>query len=404
MLALAGSDAASGAGIQASRIHAAMLRRGVESRLLVKEKTGDGEFVEGLRRTRLGRWALFHRQRWERRSGYHLMLHPSSPGSPFAERIASADLLHLHDVHSRFVHPAAIVRWTKRVPVVWTLQDMWAVTGKCIYAYDCDRWMRGCGRCPQLAEWPVLDKDRTDFLWRWKRHLFSNARLRLVAPSRWLAEIVGRSPLLGHLPVEVIPNSVDVRTFRPGPKDESRRALGIAPGAFVVAFGSHASVPRKGFSHLLEATKKRRSRGEWTVLAMGEPLAGAANEPGIVWAGAVTAGEEMARHLRAADVLCLPTLAENLALVLLEAAATGIASVAFDSGGTREAVADGETGILAPPGDTSRLREAIESLARDVPRRVSMGAAARLRAEREFDDDLVAARYEAVYREIAYRR
>ena len=398
MLALAGSDDASGAGIQASRIHEAMLRRGVKSRLLVKHRSGNGPEVEELRRTRLGRWALFHAQRIERTTGYHLTLHPSSPGAPFAERLASADVLHVHDVHSGFVNPGALARWSRRLPVVWTLQDMWAVTGKCIYSYECDRWLTGCGACPHLTDWPALERDRTDFLWRWKKRLFDGARMQLVCPSEWLAGIVRRSPLLGQMPVEVIPNSVDTRTFRPGRDDDMRRSLGIAPSAAVVAFGSHASVPRKGFAHLLAATADARRSGNLVVLAAGEPLESAKGEPGIVWAGTVGAGEPMARLLRAADLLCLPTLAENLALVLLEAAATGLPAVAFDVGGTREAVRDGETGLLVPPKDDAALAAAIGALAADPARRASMGDAARALALRDFDDDVVAARYEAVYR------
>ncbi len=377
-----------------------MLRRGVKSRLLVKHKSGAGPEVEELRRSRLGRWALFHAQRIERRTGYQLVLHPSSPGVPFEQRLRDADVLHVHDVHSSFVNPGAIVRWSRRLPVVWTLQDMWAVTGKCIYSYDCDRWRTGCGSCPQLADWPPVERDRTDFLWRWKRRLFADARIQLVCPSRWLAEIVKASPLLGRMPVEVIPNSVDTNVFRPGRDDGARRALGIADDAIVVAFGSHAAVPRKGFAHLLAATAERRARGEWTILAMGEPLASARGEPGIVWAGTVAGSEPMSRLLRCADLLALPTLADNLALVILEAAATGLPCVAFDAGGTREVVVDGETGVLVPVRDDAALGRAIESFAADPSRRAAMGAAARALAVREFDDAVVAARYEDVYRRL----
>ena len=375
-----------------------MLRRGVKSRLLVKYRSGDGPEVEELRRTRLGRWALFHAQRIERRTGYHLTLHPSSPGSPFTERLASADVLHVHDVHSSFVNPGALARWSRRLPVVWTLQDMWAVSGKCIYSYECDRWLTGCGACPHLSDWPALERDRTDFLWRWKKRLFDGARIQLVCPSEWLAGIVRRSPLLRQMPVEVISNPVDTRTFRPGRDDELRRSLGIAPDAVVVAFASHASVPRKGFAHLVEATAALRRTGIVVILSIGEPLESAREEPGIVWAGTVGPGEPMARLLRASDLLALPTLAENLALVLLEAAATGLPAVAFDVGGTRDAVRHGETGLLVPAKDDAALADAIGALAGDASRRASMGGAARELAESAFDADVIAARYDALYR------
>jgi glycosyltransferase involved in cell wall biosynthesis len=246
----------------------------------------------------------------------------------------------------------------------------------------------------------VTDRDRTDFLWRWKRRLFDGARIQLVCPSEWLAGIVRRSPLAGHMPVEVIPNPVDTRTFRPGRDDALRASLGISPESVVLAFASHASVPRKGFSHLVAATADARTRGDVVVLSMGEPLASAREERGIVWAGTVGPGEPMARLLRASDLLVLPTLAENLALVLLEAAATGLPVVAFDVGGTREAVKDGVTGLLVPAKDDAALSRAIGALTGDAARRASMGRAARAMAENAFDADVIATRYEAVYRSL----
>ncbi len=401
VLHLAGQDAGNGAGVQASRVHVGLLRRGVASRMLVKERLGDAPQVEELRRTRVGRRILFHVQAFERRTGLQYFFHPGSPGRPFERRLAETDVLHLHHVHANFVNPAAAARWSRRLPVVWTLHDMWAFTGKCIYAYDCARWKTGCGECPQLRDWPELDRDRTAFLWRWKRRLWADARFHLVCPSRWLADRVKESPLLGRLPVSVIPNSVDSTVFAPGDGAAVRARLGIPRGTFVVAFASHPATPRKGFAHLLDATSSRRRDGRCVVLAVGEPLDSARDEPGIVWAGPTPTGAPMAELLRAADVLCLPTLAEVFGLVLLEAAATGIPTVAYDVGGTRDAVRDGETGLLVPVGDVASLRGALDAVCDDQGKRAAMGAAGRRLVEREFDDAVVAERYERLYREIA---
>jgi glycosyltransferase involved in cell wall biosynthesis len=400
VLHLAGQDGGNGAAIQAAGVHAALLRRGVSSRMLVKERLGGVPEVEELRRTRIGRRLLFHVQAFERRTGYQYFFHPSSPGRPFEQRLGETDLLHLHNLNANFVNPAAAARWSRRLPVVWTIQDMWAFTGKCIYAYDCPRWQTGCGACPQLADWPAFDRDRTDFLWRWKRRLWSDARFRIVCPSRWLAELARKSPLLGHLPVEVITNSVDTTIFTPGPGDAVRALFGIPRGAVVVAFGSHPATPRKGFAHLLEATAARRRDGRIVLLAVGEPLASARDEPGVAWAGTVPARAPMAELMRGADLLCLPTMADALGIVLLEAAAVGIPTVAYDAGGPRDAVRDGETGLLVPVGDVAALGRAVEALCDDPARRAAMGAAGRRLMEREFDDGVIAERYERLYRTV----
>jgi glycosyltransferase involved in cell wall biosynthesis len=403
VLSLASADAGHGAGVVAAELHRALTALGLRSTLLVKERLRGGDGIVELRRTRGGRWLLFHVQRIERKTGYLHVLHPSSPGIPFAEKLAGADVLQLHDIHTNYVSPAAAARWSMRLPVVWTLHDRWAATGKCLFNMDCERWLTGCGECPQLGEWPVAERDRTAFLWRWKRRLWADARFHLVAPSRSLAEFVARSPLLRHLPLEVIPNPVDADVFRSGRNDEERARLGIPRDAFVVAFLSNPSLPRKGLARLVAATQAGRAAGRVHLLIAAQRPPGADDAKGVVWAGARPAGEPVAQLLRAADALALASETENAPLVLLEAAATGLPVVAFDVGGVPEIVEHGRTGLLVPVGDDAALRESIDALAADANRRREFGDAARARVLREFAAPVVAARYAALYARVAAR-
>ena len=73
------------------------------------------------------------------------------------------------------------------------------------------------------------------------------------------------------------------------------------------------------------------------------------------------------RHARsimnAADALALSSVVEGLPMALLEAAASGLPAVATDCGGVREAVRDGETAFVVPPGDPAALAAAMSKLA-----------------------------------------
>ncbi|MGH2933059.1 MAG: glycosyltransferase [Gaiellaceae bacterium] len=88
--------------------------------------------------------------------------------------------------------------------------------------------------------------------------------------------------------------------------------------------------------------------------------------------------------LAGCDVFCLPSHAEGLPLVVLEAMAQGKPVVATPVGGTAELVVDGETGLLVPPGDAAALAEALSALLGDPERARRLGAAGRARVEREF--------------------
>jgi len=82
--------------------------------------------------------------------------------------------------------------------------------------------------------------------------------------------------------------------------------------------------------------------------------------------------------------------AEGFGISFVEAGASGVPSVAGDSGGVRSAVRDGETGIVVPPTDVASITGAIASLLRDDNRRRSMGEAARRAVETHYNWERVA--------------
>ena len=101
--------------------------------------------------------------------------------------------------------------------------------------------------------------------------------------------------------------------------------------------------------------------------------------------------------LARAGLFVLPSLTEGVSLTLLEAMACGLAVVATRVGGNPEVVADGETGLLTPPGDPAALAAAMLRLRRDDPERRRMGQAGRRRVERRFDVRRMTAEYEKMY-------
>jgi phosphatidylinositol alpha 1,6-mannosyltransferase len=93
-------------------------------------------------------------------------------------------------------------------------------------------------------------------------------------------------------------------------------------------------------------------------------------------------GEALARLYASADVFCFPSTTDTFGQVLLEAAASGLATVAAAAGGAVELVRDGETGVLVPPGDPGALASALIELGADPRRRRALGRTARALARR----------------------
>ncbi|WP_156421515.1 glycosyltransferase [Aureimonas sp. AU40] len=108
--------------------------------------------------------------------------------------------------------------------------------------------------------------------------------------------------------------------------------------------------------------------------------------------------DDVADLLAAADLLVLPSLFEGLPLAVLEAMAAGRPVVATRIGGTDEAVAEGETGWLAEPGEASALSEAIGAALGDPAALRRAGASGRVRFEAAFRASRMARETGALYR------
>ncbi len=100
------------------------------------------------------------------------------------------------------------------------------------------------------------------------------------------------------------------------------------------------------------------------------------------------------------DVVAMPSINEGFPLVIVESMLAGIPVVASDVGGIAEIVVPGSTGLLVPPRDPGALVEALRAMADDPDRRHEMAATCRSVALEEFTAEAMAARYEALYREV----
>lgn len=111
--------------------------------------------------------------------------------------------------------------------------------------------------------------------------------------------------------------------------------------------------------------------------------------------------EDMADVFKRCHIVCLPTkYGEGVPKVLIEAAASGRATVSSDVAGCRDIVRHDVNGLLAPPGDVAALAAALRRLLTDVPYRRRLASAGRAIVEREFTDRIVINETMALYREI----
>ena len=203
----------------------------------------------------------------------------------------------------------------------------------------------------------------------------------------------------------VLPNGIDVGAWRPNAEARTRRRheLGLTDEFIWLAVGRLD--PVKDYETALRAFAQVDERARMLIAGSG-PM-----EDELRKLASALQIEERLRFLgfepdvrgwmQAADGFLLSSRWEGLPMALIEAAACALPAVATDVPGTREAVADGETGWLAPVGSPAKLAGKMRRLmyATATGRR-EMGARARERVVERFSLDSALDRWEALYREL----
>lgn len=169
--------------------------------------------------------------------------------------------------------------------------------------------------------------------------------------------------------IAILPNSIDLTEFAPRPKkSDLARQYGVEGKKVIMTLGRLAGQERyKGFDEMIEAMPeilKEEPLSAYLIVGDGDDrvrLEKKAAQLGlagrVIFAGFVSE-EEKKDCYALADAYVMPSRGEGFGIVLLEAMACGIPTVASKVDGGREALIDGQLGALVNPGNIEEIRTA----------------------------------------------
>lgn len=222
------------------------------------------------------------------------------------------------------------------------------------------------------AEYRTFWSDDGGFLDRRIRSMFEYASRVVVLGRIWRDFIASRAPgAAGN--IVIVPNATETPVLA---------HVGGGDSVHILFLGRIGE--RKGVPQLCDALGNMKSVEHWraTIAGDGEveeararltqfSLADRVQLPG--WVGP----DDVAALIASADILVLPSFAENLPVSVIEGMASGLAVVATPVGAVEDIVTDEQNGLLVPPGDVAALTGALTRLVEDPALRARLGEAAR---------------------------
>lgn len=412
VLHLCGGSLDSGASRGVIPLHEALLSSGVESKIIYSKGPAQNAIphAEPFFKTSAGRYLFDKSTKWiEPRALKSQIGHKVKDfsmgrvGHPWSLRqkdIDAADIIHLHWVNSRFLSIKAIQKFNK--PLVWTLRDAWPYTGGCHYTQDCTRHETGCGACPQLGSQDP--QDVSSQIIQVKRANFP-ADIEYVALSQWTADQAQNSALLHDRNIRVIPNAIDSEFFASNPKSQAsiRKALNLPSDATLILAGAaRLGSPFKGYDEILPKIPQSTEQPVHLVTfgRMPKRLSSQIQIP-ATHLGSITDTQALKDIYKACDLFIAPSKQEAFGKTLAEAGACGLPVICYDSGGPRDIVIDGMTGMRVPPFDNDIFVHAIVSLCKNTTLRLSMQREASKHIRTHFCASESVTKYVELYRSLA---
>ena len=410
VLVVSNYDVKGGAARATYRLHKGLQSIGVDSQILVGYKFSDDKTVR-LMPTKFGENFKSLRPKLNR---LPLKLYPKlgqvifSPQwvpDSLASEVAkiNPDVINLHWVCEGYMQIETLAKFNK--PMVWTLHDMWAFTGGCHYSESCERYIDACGACPQLHS--TKDADISRWIWQRKAEAWKKLNLTLVSPSVWLAKCANSSSLFKDFRVEVIPYGIDIKTYKPINREWAREILNLPKDKQIVLFGIAGGTSNrwKGFNLLVSALQSLSKSGwndriELLVFGSSQPENDVELGFKAHYLGNLADDISLATVYAAADVFVAPSVYDNLPNTVMEAAACGIPSVAFNIGGMPDMIEHCSNGYLAKPYETEDLARGIAWVLEDPDRHEKLCHNARMKVEAKFTLAVLAREYQSLFEEV----
>lgn len=342
-----------GAGIAAVRLHEALLKAGVESRILTLygADNGKSDLIETFRDTprtsrlrSLLKGLLFrvgipttksqkHNLAIAGLNGeYATFTCPRTDYDVSRHRLIEwCDIIHLHWV-ANFIDYESFFKNINK-PVAWTLHDAGPILGGFHIAYDVEANQQQFGKLEEAYR-------------KIKRDAVSGyPALQVIAPSGWLLQDSKNSEVFRGRPHRQIHNCLDSGEFLPVEKNVARKALGLEQQSVYILLMAHSiNNYNKGIDLLEKAIGSGKLDRKVRFMVVGQS---AITHPSVDNFGYIEDGRILSLLHSASDAICISSRSENMPNVMVEAMYCGKPVLGFEIGGLKEMVKDGFNGLLS---------------------------------------------------------
>lgn len=405
------SDTLGGAAIVTFRLMQALRSIGIDARMVVFTKTSDEDNVSVVS-TRSFRALAFclERLRLLPAVGFNYdNIFKVSTGD-FAINvhrhswIKEADIVCLSWINQGLMNSNGIRKLHEMgKKLVWTIHDMWPMTGICHHAYECRHYLEECGDCQFLAG-GGSPNDISHKYWKKKNRTYTEAPIHFVTVSKWLEKCARNSSLLKGRDIRTIHNPLPVDQFYYTPPRDLYSLMPPQKPNLLLFGAARIDDPIKGLDYTIDALNYIFDNHPQIAINTAVYFFGNMKNPQALdrlrfshrYLGLINDFKIIRYLYSISQAVISSSLYETLGGTLIEGQAGGALSVTFGGDGRTDVVEHLKTGYIADYKDPKDLANGIMWAIEEKQSREELHNSV---AER-FNSSSIASRYADLFAEI----
>ncbi len=341
-----------GAGIAVKRISECLLKLNIDSKILVAEKnTQDKNIIHN--QSSLNKFLWQQKKKIARNLKYFFKTKNKNTHtiSFFKSNILSQinkynpDYLNIHWIGNELISIEQIKKI--KIPILWTLHDMWLYCGAEHYTYENNRFIDGYleNNRPRIERGFDLNK----WVWNRKKKNLPN-QMSIIATSDWQYNNAKRSNLLKDKKIYKLPLPIDTNFWKPIEKNEARKILGwdINKIYFLFGFSDYGKKYIKGLDTAEEIFNIYKNKiNKNTVLNIfGKFKKKEFDDQNINILGSINNIDKLRLIYSASDLLLNPSRLESFGQIALESLSCGLPVICREGTGTTDLISSSNMGYI----------------------------------------------------------
>ena len=397
------SDIKGGAATATNRFHQALLKSGIDSKILVCDKNSNDDKIIGptstvevlLNQLKISISRFIKRKliRTENKETFSFNFFNTKILNTINNQ--DVDIVHLHWIGNEMISISQLKKIKK--PIVWSFYDMWPICGAEHHSYD-DRYIDGYSKINRPLNERGIDLNR--IIWNYKRKNL-NFNFTITSPSKWFFNIIKKSKLHKEKKIIHLPLNIDTSVWKPRDIKHSKDFFNLNNEKKILLFGSATSTnERKGFNFLIKLFKEKKINNCKLLIFGEKPKNLDQLNIDYTYVGRIKDIYSLNMLYSLSDLLLMPSKIEVFGQIGMEANACGTPCVIFENTGATDYVKHLETGYISKHLDVDDFAKGIDFLINDENKYKKISENCREHILENFNDKIISKKLIDIYSRI----